>query len=348
MQEVDRPAVYSRTGFPDNDPSYQRLRDYLWHHTEQKALWWGGPSEGGFPRDTVVDRHSESFDRRTETLHTPKGDLIRSFLISRTGEPGMYDSHYVGSPEDAEAFLSLPPADVETDPSQFFEVDAGVGEAGIAEVLLGSNPAGYVAELCGSENFALMTVTARDTLHRLCRRRMDELLRRVKFLIAHGVGPFFSMQGEEYLVPPLHGPADFDDFNVRYDKPIIDAVHDGGGHVHVHSHGRVRQVFGGFLTMGADVLHPCESPPQGDLLARDAKEMARGSMCIEGNIQINRMYECSPHEISEETATLIRDAFDDRRGLIVSPTASPYIRGAGEICLPRYVAMVETVLGTGD
>ena len=40
---------------------------------------------------------------------------------------------------------------------------------------------------------------------------------------------------------------------------------------------------------------------------------------------------------------LIADAFDDHRGLIVSPTASPYIRGAGEDCLAMYMAMVETV-----
>jgi len=25
-EEIDRPAVYSRTGFPENDPSYDRFR----------------------------------------------------------------------------------------------------------------------------------------------------------------------------------------------------------------------------------------------------------------------------------------------------------------------------------
>ncbi len=36
------------------------------------------------------------------------------------------------------------------------------------------------------------------------------------------------MLGEEYLVPPLHGPEDFDDFNVRYDAPISARIHDAG------------------------------------------------------------------------------------------------------------------------
>ena len=50
-------------------------------------------------------------------------------------------------------------------------------------------------------------------------------------------------------------------------------------------------------------------------------------------------------EIAAQTRTLIADAFDDKCGLIVSPTASPYIRGAGEECFGKYKAMIDTVLG---
>jgi hypothetical protein len=60
------------------------------------------------------------------------------------------------------------------------------------------------------------------------------------------------------------------------------------------------------------------------------------------------MYEASPAEIAAETTVLIDTVFDDRRGLIVSPTASPYIRGMGEACFPQYKAMVDTVLGWGE
>ena len=82
----------------------------------------------------------------------------------------------------------------------------------------------------------------------------------------------------------------------------------------------------------------------GDITAAEAKAMARGRLCLEGNIQIHRMYDATPEEIREETEQLIADAFDDGRGLIVCPTASPYMRGRGEACRPQYEAMVETVL----
>ncbi|MDD5483481.1 MAG: uroporphyrinogen decarboxylase family protein [Kiritimatiellae bacterium] len=209
------------------------------------------------------------------------------------------------------------------------------------------NPAGFVAELTGSEQFALMTISDRDILHALCERRMQNIIRLVKFLLEHKVGPFFSMLGEEYVVPPLHGPDDFNDFNARYDKPIIDLLHEAGGRIHIHSHGRIKTVFSQFVAMGTDVLHPFEPPPMGNITAAEAKEMARGKMCLEGNIQIAAMYEKKPEEIRAETEKLIRDAFDDRKGLIVCPTASPYIRGAGEKCFPQFKAMIDAVTAYG-
>jgi len=152
------------------------------------------------------------------------------------------------------------------------------------------------------------------------------------------------MLGEEYLVPPLHGARDFDDFNVRYDRPITDAIHDAGGRIHIHSHGRIAAVVQGFVDLGADVLHPFEAPPLGDLPAKAAKDAVRGRICLEGNLQIGDMYDRDAEAIREQTTALIRDTFDDGRGLIVCPTASPFIRGRGDDCFPQYKAMIDTVL----
>jgi hypothetical protein len=346
-QKLDRPAVYSRTAFPENDPTYDRLKTYLESYTELKVGWAGSQFESEYSVEIRTETHSEDFERRIEILHTPEGDLQRSSLVSLKGQPGLHESFIVNCAEDAKKYLSLPFPKFEGDTSSFFDADTAVGEKGIVDVELGFNPAGFVAELCGSENFAMMSVTDRDILHALCERQMTLIQRRLKFLLDAGVGPFFSMLGEEYIVPPLHGPGDFYDFNVKYDKPIIDMIHNAGGRVHVHSHGSLRSIFQGFIEMGVDVLHPFEPPPQGDILASDAKVLARNKMCLEGNIQIHRMYEATPQEIRQETEQLIKDAFDDNKGLIVSPTASPYIRGQGEVCFPQYKAMVDTVLATG-
>jgi len=343
-EPVDRPAVYSRTFYPPDDPSYDRLRAYLETHSELKQGWAQAKAAPEYPVEVFYEDYSPEFRRKVEILHTPKGDLRRTRLESVKGLPGMDETFFISSREDAEKYLSLPAQTLIADVSSFFIADAQMGQKGIVYVGLGSNPAGTCVQLCGSENFALLSVTDRDVLHAICEREMWKLLRYVKFLLGKGVGPFFSLSGEEMVVPPLHGPKDFVDFNAKYDTPIIDEIHSGGGRVHIHCHGKMKAVLAEFVKMGCDVLHPCEGPPLGDILPKEAKEIARGKMCIEGNIQIHRMYEATPSDIREETACLIRDIWDDGKGLIVSPSASPYIRGKGENCLPRYQAMVETVV----
>ena len=343
-EEVDRPAVYSRTGFPGDDPTYDRLKAYLLAHTEQKAGWSSGRLESSYTTRSVREPHSEDWERRITILETPAGELTSSRLVSLKGQPGLHERYLVNNRKEAEVYLSLPLPEVGGDVSDFFVVRDRIEACGVAEVSLNFNAGGFVAELCGSENFAVMSITDRDTVHALCERQMTILLNRVKFLLENGLGPFFSIAGQEYIVPPLHGWNDFCDFNVKYDKPIIDLIHDAGGRVHVHCHGSMKAVIQGFVDMDVDVLHPFEPPPMGDITAAEAKAHARGRLCLEGNTQINRMYEATPDEIREEIGALIRDAFDDHRGLIVCPTASPYIRGEGEACFPQYKAMIDTVL----
>lgn len=343
-EELDRPSVYSRTSFPKDDPSYDRLKAYLQQHAELKRPWSGRAFESAHAADKVMEPYSDDFDRQITILHTPAGDLRSTYLVSRKGQPGLHETFFIKSREDAEKYLSLPLSKVEGDVASFFTTDHEVGDRGIVDVGLGLNPAGWVAELCGSETFAMMTVTDRDVIHLLCEQQMKVILSALRFLLSRKVGPYFSMCGEEFVVPPLHGPKDFNDFNVKYDKPIINLIHDAGGRMHIHSHGSIKKVFQGFLDMGADVLHPFEAPPMGDITPAEAKSMARGRICLEGNIQIADMYEKSVANIREQTSALIATCFGDHQGLIVSPTASPYIRGQGETCFEQYKAMVDAVL----
>lgn len=343
-KETDRPAVYSRTGFPGNDPTYDKLKAYLRTHSELKASW-SGVKQTSYSTESYQESYSEDFARRVTILHTPKGDLQCSHLISLKGQPGLAETYFLKNRADAEKYLSLPlPEILAVDASSFSVAKEQIRDAGIVTVPLGSSPGGTVATLCGTDNFAIMSITDRDIIHELCQRQMTISINRLKCLLDNKIGTFFSMAGEEYIVPPIHGPTDFDDFIVKYDKPLIDLVHDAGGYVHIHCHGSIKRVFSGFLEMGVDVLHPFEAPPMGDITPSEAKELARGRICLEGNIQINRMYEATPEEIRQETELLIQTVFDDRKGLILCPTASPYIRGKGEECFPQYKALIDTVL----
>lgn len=343
-QEVDRPGVYSRSGFPHNDSSYDRLKAYLEAHSELKRGWNGRAFESSYSVERFTEPYSEDFRLDVTVMHTPAGEFRSSRYTSLKGQPGMRHEYFLKTREDAERYLSLPIPNFSGDVASFFSAVREVDTRGIVDVSLGYNPAAVVAELFGSETFALMTATDRDVVHALCDRARRIAEERIRFLLARGIGPYFSMLGQEYVTPPLHGPKDFYDFNVRYDKPIVDLIHNAGGAIHIHCHGSLGKVLKGFVDLGADVLHPIEAPPMGDVTPSQAKDSLGEAVCIEGNIQIADMYDRTPDEIREQTRRLIETAFGEHKNLILSPSASPYIRGAGEKCFPQYKAMIDTVL----
>jgi hypothetical protein len=343
-KEVDRPGVYCRTGFPANDASYDKLKNYLGRYTELKFRWDSSQLEEKLPVETFTEEYSADYEKRVSILHTPKGDLRESVLKSLKGEPGLHKEHFIKNREDIEKYLSLPLPEITCkDFSSFRDMKKEINDSGIAEVSLGLNPAGRAAVLLGSEKLAIMSVEDRDLIHELCKRETERIIKRLKCLLEKNIGPFFSMLGEEYVAPPLHGPKDFWDFNVRYDKQIIDLTHQGKGFIHIHCHGSIKKVIDGFLEMGADVLHPFEHPPFGDITAKEAKNAFRDRVCLEGNIPIEDMYQHTPEQIYQETSDLIDDCFDDSKGLIVCPTASPYLRGRGEDCYRQFVALITRV-----
>ena len=49
--------------------------------------------------------------------------------------------------------------------------------------------------------------------------------------------------------------------------------------------------------------------------------------------------------MAAQTRALVETCFDDRRDLILCPTASPWIRGRGHDCFPQFKAMIDTVVG---
>ncbi len=343
---IDRPAVFVRWGgMDDADPSYDALRRLVVESTDRKVEWGAGSLREPRPVASRTEPFDEGYDQRTNLLATPKGELVERVLVSRHGLPSYTREHYVKTVEDCERWLSLPLPAVGGSCAPFFAADRAIGHRGIVDVFIGCNPAGAIVEAMGSETFALMSVLERDLVHRMVARERDGLLRLVRWLLDQGVGPCFGFSGQEYLTPPLHGRRDFFDFNVAYDQPITAAVHERGGRMHVHCHGSIAVVLDGFPALGADVIHPFEAPPMGDVTPAHAKEVLGSAVTLEGNIQIADMYGgVSPEDIRAQVRELIRQAFGDRQGLIICATASPYRTGDGRLCLENYRAMVEEVL----
>jgi hypothetical protein len=218
------------------------------------------------------------------TLKAPAGALTRVDLVHRGGKPGYTKKHLIESVEDARRWLSIPEAGLpglDAFPARVAEV----GNRGL--VMTGLGQAMYtVNDATGSELWGYWLHDERELLHEMITRAHRYIVKLVKHYLANGIGPLFGWVGPELCIPPLASPADFDDLSTRYDKPIIDLIHDAGGLVWIHCHGDMHPVLERFADMGVDCLNPIEPPPMGRLTLADAKRRAGDRMTLEGGIEV--------------------------------------------------------------
>jgi len=120
----------------------------------------------------------------------------------------------------------------------------------------------------------------------------------------------FGWVGPEVYIPPLLSPRDFEEFCFRFDKPLIDSIHEAGASVWVHCHGNMSRVLERFVEMGVDVLNPVEPPPMGDITLSEAFAAIGHRMGLEGNIETHDLMTASPERVRE----LVREAIEAGRG----------------------------------
>jgi uroporphyrinogen-III decarboxylase len=191
-----------------------------------------------------------------------------------------------------------------------------VGERGIT--LYGLYHTMYAVHgLIGSENFAYWSIDHRDLILEaltICSRRITDEVNR---LFDAGLKPMFGWVGPELCIPPLASPRDFDEFVYRFDKPLVDLIHERGGSVWVHCHGDMNPMLERFVEMGVDVLNPIEPPPIGSLTLAEAFDRVGDRMALEGNIETHDLITAGKERIVE----LVREAIDAAGGhrLILCP-----------------------------
>jgi uroporphyrinogen-III decarboxylase len=239
-------------------------------------------------------------------IKTPKGDLTQIYYAPKDGSPGYVKKDYITTPEDAEKWLSLPhkivKPDIETD--SYFELLEKTGDRTI--IMVGVGEAMYSIEaMMGSEAFAIFLVLERELLHEMIQRAYERIENVVKYYLSKNVGDYYGWVGPELCIPPLASPDDFREFVSRYDKPIIDLIHDAGKLVWVHCHGDMKPVLLDFVEMGVDCLNPIEPPPIGGLTLAEAKELINGRMTLDGGVQNGWFDTLEPDEMEEKVAEIV-------------------------------------------
>ena len=304
---IDRPALKlwgAAPGMKALHPDYQPVIDRALQFTD---LFGGAGSPchllcGALHREYVSVQTRPTADplgvERVTTVRTPLGDMTGVYRDSVIGDPGFTTEYLVKDASDLQKLLSLPYEPEPVSVAGYHQAVADMGERGI--VTFGLPHAGYgIQDLCGSETLAYFSVDDRELLDEVIALFASRIQAHARAVLATGIRPVFSWVGPEVFVPPLLSPRDFEDFIFRYDKPLCDLIHNGGGYVWVHSHNKVSRFLDRFIEMGVDVLNPLEPPKNGDIdLAAEVRRYG-DRIGWEGNIEIQELLLGSPERIEQ-------------------------------------------------
>lgn len=255
----------------------------------------------------------------TTVWHTPAGDLTGIYRASTTGLPGYELEHMVKTPQDLEALLSVPYEPLPLSLETYHTLDQRIGDRGICVYEI-DEAMFALQSLMGPENFALMSIECRDLVHKVIAEYSSRIQLEVQQVFDAGLKPVFGWVGPEVCIPPLMSPRDFEEFVMRYDKPLCDYIHEHGGHVWVHCHNHVSRFIERFLYMGVDVLNPIEPPPMGDVQLDDAVERFGNRIGFEGNIETHDLWTADTARIEALVAAAVAQGGKSDR-FILCPSA---------------------------
>ncbi len=315
-QPVDRPPIklwgtdYGRVLL---HPSYKQVYDLALAKTDLFGQA-GSPFDfvAGSARDLYsvnCKPYSADWSEKETILKTPAGFLSSIELVSTKKKPGYTRTYFIKEAADIKKLLSINYQPYPVSLDSYFEKSRQIGEQGV--VMFGIDHPGYaVQRLLGSELLAYFSIDNRELVQELItlfasrlRDHVHQVLLQARKKLAKDEAFIISYVGPELLIPPLLSLADFEDFCYQVDKPLLDDIHSAGGHVWIHSHGKVGCLIERFIAMGCDVLNPIEPPPMGDISLEEACRISAGRMALEGNIEI--------HEIMEADEARLRWLIED-------------------------------------
>ncbi len=330
---------------PPEEPSRQALAEIARPYQPDLLNYWrpeihGGEDQVQKEETTVASSHAGYMESRT-IVHTPKGDLSSAYLWSPEGKPGYQAKYLLETPEEAEKWLSIPWSPPVVDASGWQAANQALGEDGLLLVML-SEPMYHINLLTGSEVWAYWLMDERELLHRLVSEAQRRQVYIIKQLLGAGVVGLYGYVGPELCIPPLASPRDFDDFVVRYDKPLHDLIHAAGGQMWVHCDGKMGSVLERFADEGVDCLNPLEPSPMGDVTLAEARARVGSRMSFDGSLPIGDLELKTPAEMEEQVTEAIRQSGGTGLILCYSSTLSHW-----PTLPPRVVENLEVFLKVG-
>ena len=280
------PQPYDPDHWATKDPRYAELTWYTKQYTDI-VYRWSPPGHVAFNANVEViaeevENVPDEYRIVKSTIPTPMGDLVELVKSTPSGS-AMPMKAYCTELADLDRFLSIPYKPSRPDVSEYTAIRDRVGENGIVRV----QPGHYfnsLAHLCDFEQLYVWLATERGRFEEVLDVFLGWMLDYVTYLCDEGLGPLYTPNGHELLVPPWASPELFRELLGPRDPKLYELIHRYGHLVRPHCHGCVRGVLKHFVEMGVDALEPIEPPPMGDVELPEARRIAGDGLCLCGNI----------------------------------------------------------------
>jgi len=304
---------------PGSIPHTVTVREYAGGVLLRKSTAQGGPPRYGESTRDVTGGPAERIIEET-VVETPRGPITSIQRRDRGVDTVWVLKHFVETPHDLDAFLSLPFEQPRPSAAAALLLQKNLGERGVAGLFM-DDPLLPVVELFGTQAFVELAYTETKRIRSLLDLFQQRLLPVYESLAGEAKGLYFRIAGPEYVGVPLMAPRFFREFVVPYDRELVRLVRDSGNWTALHMHGRLHDNLAAIAEIHPHALEPIECLPSttADVTLAEVKQRIGGEICLMGNIQEGLFELGSPAEVEYQVQQAIADGAPGG-GFILIPT----------------------------
>ena len=373
---VDRPPVsfYEINGLEQkgdsdpfniySDPSWHPLIDLAREKTDRMAMCSvpfsvsvSGKTAGGGLRSP--DRQLGSLEELVKTeISIEDGSRVvkttikagsRTLTSSTRRDPDVNTDwtteHLLKDVDDLKAWLELPEDELEGEPdiSGVVETERELGESGIVMINT-ADPLCRVGPLFEMGEYTVIAMTEQKLFHRALEKAAKNIYRKTEAVAKALPGRLWRICGPEYASPPYLPPYLFEEYVVKYVKPMVEIIHKHGGYARVHSHGNLKDILDSIISTGCMGLDPIEPPPQGDVELAYVREKYGKQLVLFGNLEASDLENLSTDRFAEKIERALAEGTKGAgKGFVLMPSACPYGRKLSALAMKNYEKMIECV-----
>jgi uroporphyrinogen decarboxylase len=255
-------------------------------------------------------------DTVTIEVETPKGMLRSQHVMTR--EASWVAEHFFKGLEDVGRVLSVPYAPPTFEVTAYYAWETALGDEGLIALSIPS-AFRFCLGFFGSEPLYLMIADDPDLVERLVATMNERLALYVRACCEKDVCSFW-MGGSEHCGPGVVHPRMFRRLITPYDKQIVSIIHEYGGIVNYHTHGKLGDILDEIAEVGVDVMSPIETGLRGDVTLAEVKARIGDRVCLKGNLDDMAFLALEPRETVRAAAEACIAQAAEGGGYILSGT----------------------------